>query len=177
MPRYIQGRGPTLVGVGMYGTWFRVTPNEIPGVLSRDDEGVDAVVEDGVRARFDVGKSWHGLHVVLTGSPGWSDHSLADVVLGGVPIGKDHGYGPARLQRPEMVRSLANDLATLGERGFARAIDFQRLEQLDPYPSGTWTSPGDQPVRYKHLKSCYITVRDGYAAAASSGAALLVLIA
>src|SRR5262245_17894050 len=66
-------------------------------VFPQDDYGIHEDV-------LDIGKAWHGIHFLLTGSTWHGDPPLSWVVMGGVPIGPDiFGYGPVRYLLPEQV--------------------------------------------------------------------------
>lgn len=74
-------------------------------------------------------KSWHILHYLFTGHVGPAS-APGDLLLTGQPLGRDAGYGPARLHGPAETRDFCRflemqDLARLQAR-----LDFKEMARL-----------------------------------------------
>src|SRR5262245_45909058 len=77
-----------------------------PGVLDGLDEAavLDLLLDEDA---LDLGKAWHGLHFLLTGTAWEGDGPLAAAILGGEEITGDLGYGAARCLSPRGVAEVA----------------------------------------------------------------------
>jgi hypothetical protein len=91
------------------------------------------------RRRLSLDKAWHGVHFLLTGeaevagSPG----PLGGIVLGGIEIGEDGGYGPARYFTVEAVEQFAAALRDDRPEGdVAARYNPALMTQLGIYPGG-----------------------------------------
>jgi hypothetical protein len=80
-------------------------PSKVDALLHGDLHDDDAEMPD---PELDLGKSWHAIHYLLTGT-GWEigEGAAGAAILGGDEIGEDGGYGPARVLDPESVRATA----------------------------------------------------------------------
>ncbi len=91
----------------------------------------------GQGAKISLEKAWHGVHYLLCGEiePGSAIPSQA--VMGGVEVGEDLGYGPARYFDADEVRAISQALnrATLEAEMTAR-FDPARMTSLGIYPGG-----------------------------------------
>ena len=63
-----------------------------------------------VRYTLDLGKMWHGLHYLLTGTALGGEPPLDQAILGGIELGEDMGYGPPRYLTPDEVREVTEAL-------------------------------------------------------------------
>lgn len=77
-----------------------------------------AGANDRVAHAIDLGKTWDGLHVVLTGKVfGTAERSiLGRSLAGGRPVGADRSYGPACLLAPAEVKKVSKALTKLPRR-------------------------------------------------------------
>jgi hypothetical protein len=80
-----------------------------------------------------LGKSWHTLHYLLTGSAEPVDTCLGKAILGGAEIGPDLGYGPARLLAPEEVGQAAEALARLSKEDLAQRFNLSAMKAANIY--------------------------------------------
>ena len=73
------------------------------------------------------------MHFLFTGH---ADAASApgDTLLTGVPLGRDLGYGPARLHDPADTRAFRDFLATLSVDRLAARMDFAQIVQAGIYP-------------------------------------------
>lgn len=97
---------------------------------------------------FEVGKAWHGIHFLLTGSDWEGAGPLAFVLHGGREIkhdlgyGSPHGFSAAEVQ--EIAQALAGvDLQTLYDK--ADPAEFTRLEI---YPTIYNSEPKEECIGY-----------------------------
>ena len=106
----------------------------------------------GQGAKISLDKAWHGVHYLLCGEiePGSALPSQA--VMGGVEVGEDLGYGPARYFEADEVRAIAQALsgASLEAEMIAR-FDPAKMTSLGIYPGG-WKA-GDVDWLMKEFRS------------------------
>ena len=88
-------------------------------------------------SKISLDKAWHGVHYLLCGDvePGSAIPSQA--VMGGVEVGEDLGYGPARYFEAGEVNQIAHALsaASLETEMIAR-FDPAQMTSLGIYPGG-----------------------------------------
>lgn len=89
-----------------------------------------------------VGKAWHGMHFVLTGTPWETDPPLGLAVLGGEECGSDTGYGPPRYLGVAQVREVAAALGGLSVEDAVGRYTPADLDGAEIYPQ-YWTD-GDR---------------------------------
>jgi len=88
-------------------------------------------------AKISLDKAWHGVHYLLCGDvePGSAIPSHA--VLGGVEVGEDLGYGPARYFEAGKVDQIAQALSTASlEAEMIARFDPAKMTSLEIYPGG-----------------------------------------
>lgn len=131
--------------MGMIGNFYLVDDELIRSLLA-DPSAVHAVVEAAEEGdeddRFeDIGKSWHCLHYLLTGTVGGGDPPLDFIVSGGVEVGdEDVGYGRARAFSSSNVAAIAEALRPIGHAELVRRFDARRMDELEIYPhAGRWS--------------------------------------
>ena len=116
-------------------------------------------------------KAWHGLHFLLCGAAEPAPGPLGQAVLGGTEIGEDLGYGPARYFTAAQTSEIAQALQAPGLEAVLRArFNPAGMTSLGLYPGG-WDVNG-----VDWLIEAFHTVRDFYAAAATSGQAVVTVI-
>ena len=95
--------------------------------------GVRLPGENPGKEGLSLEKSWHSLHYLLTGKAEEAPPPLGNAILGGMPIGDQMGYGPARFLTPEQVRevSLALNAVTMDDL-FAR-FDIELMSEANIY--------------------------------------------
>ncbi len=119
-----------------------------------------------------IAKAWHGIHFMLCGSTASGAPPLGDAVLGGVEIGLDRGYGPARYLDPDTVKAIASALAALGLDEFERRYDAVALEASGVYPGG-WA---DEVESKRWLCDAYSQLRSFYLSAAEKALGVLIYL-
>ena len=111
----------------------------------------------GQGAKISLEKAWHGVHYLLCGEiePGSAIPSQA--VMGGVEVGEDLGYGPARYFDANEVRAISQALngATL-EAEMTSRFDPAKMTTLGIYPGG-WKAGDDKWLmeEFRRLRKFY----------------------
>jgi hypothetical protein len=123
---------------------------------------------------LDIDKSWQGIHFLLTGEPYGGEEPYSLPVLGGVEIGEDLSYGPARYLEPLGVQTAAAALAKVSIADLRNRYIPAKLEAAEVYPTGIWESEGDGAFEY--LAPWYEALQKFYALAAARGDAMLLAI-
>ena len=116
----------------------------------------------GDLARLD--QAWHGLHFVLTGSTDSTDGELGQAVLGGVEVGDDLGYGPARVHDPSAVTRIAHALTALSPNDVRERYNPAAMDAAQIYP-GSW----HQPENLEWILEKVELLREFYRAVAARG--------
>ena len=116
----------------------------------------------GELARLD--QAWHGLHFVLTGSTESTDGDLGQAVLGGVEVGEDLGFGPARVHDPSAVGRIAHALTALSPNDARGRYNPAAMEAAHIYP-GSW----HQPENLEWILEKFELLRGFYTAVAARG--------
>lgn len=81
-----------------------------------------------------AGNCWQALQWMLERSDG---PALGDAtVQGGMPVGIDLGFGPARLVEPDQVANVAEALRVLPVRRFLSQYDAAQMDRQELYPGG-----------------------------------------
>jgi hypothetical protein len=89
---------------------LRETPDAMDDFLSHHhgDHDGHGSADDG-----EIGQSWHYFHFALSDEVDPEASVLSKAVLGGVEVGKDMGYGRARILMPEDVSTIAAALSKM----------------------------------------------------------------
>ena len=118
-----------------------------------------------------IDKAWHGLHYLLCGAPEPTPGPLGQAVFGGIEIGEDQGYGPARYFTPAQVVEIASALQLPSlEHELNGRFDAMAMTQMGIYP-GVWESDDRD-----WLIAAFHTVHDFYAAASQAEQAVVTVI-
>ena len=132
--------------MSMIGNFIALSPEKLSALIS-DPSGLAELFypeneEDTPSNYLDIEKAWHGIHFLLTGEAWGGDGPLAQAVLGGIEIGEDMGYGPARYLTPEEVRAVARSLAAISTEQLKKRYSSDALEAAEIYPTGIWEAEG-----------------------------------
>lgn len=140
------------------------------GALLYGDLDDDAEMPD---PELDLGKNWHALHYLLTGTAWEIGDSAADAaILGGDEIGEDGGYGPARVIAPEPVRAIAAGLDAMDVETLRARFDPDAMAAAQIYPRG-WAG---EAAEFHGLAIHFAELRRFYQAAAKNREAVLLAI-
>ena len=158
----------------MIGNFKQITPAQLEHI-KRDPSQIESIlypqggeVRDG---SLDIDKAWQGIHFLLTGNPLAGQPPLSKAILGGVEIGGDVGYGPARYVTPDEVRDVAKALTGILKDELRRRFNPAALKKADIYPP-IW----DQADSIGYLLEYYDKLVAFYQDAAQKGRAVLVYI-
>jgi len=124
--------------------------------------------------RLDLGKSWHLLHYLLTGSADSAPPPLGNAILGGTPIGPDLGYGPARFLTPRQVAEVAEALAAIEPAELTQRFDPVAIERADIYTYGAIVR--SEAFEEEHYLQRFGTLVNYYVDAARNGNGMLLYI-
>ena len=162
--------------MGMVACFAPVTESQLEA-LQRDPDSVQDFLypdENGLEelaGGFDVDKSWHGLHYLLTGTADEGEGPRSLAIFGGEEFGPEIGIGPARFLTPAQVREVSLALADFTEAELRANFDPQAMEALRIYPTGIWVRDGEEGLDY--LLQYFGGLAKFYADAASRGDAVL----
>jgi hypothetical protein len=116
------------------------------------------------------GQDWHVMHFLLTGKARGASGPLANVILGGVPIGDDVGDGQTYYLTPEEVKATASALERISPAVLARRFNADALVSEEIYPVACWQDCREMP---DYLIEAYEGLRNYYREAAANGDAML----
>jgi hypothetical protein len=105
--------------------------------LERDPDVAALWFADG--DPLDLGRAWHGLHLLLNGSAWGGSPPLLDAVLGGTPIGDPTSYEPIRFVSPEAVEAVAEALPPVED--LVPRFTHKAMRQAEVYPDEAWSEP------------------------------------
>lgn len=105
--------------------------------LERDPDVAAQWFADG--EPLDLGRAWHGLHVLLNGSAWGGSPPLFDAVLGGVPLGDPTSYEPIRFVSPEQVEAVAEALPPAED--LVPRFTHKAMRLAEAYPDSAWDEP------------------------------------
>jgi hypothetical protein len=145
-------------------------PSTVGTLLFGDLDDEDAEMPE---PELDIGKSWHGIHYLITGTA-WEirDGAAGAAIFGGEEIGEDGGYGPARLLRQEAVQQIGDALDALDVEELRARFDPQAMAAADIYPN-VWDDPDEFDG---YLAPHFAALRRFYRAAAANGQAVLLAL-
>jgi hypothetical protein len=109
-------------------------------------------------AEISVDKAWHGIHYLLCGAVEPGATLASQAVMGGVEVGEDLGYGPARYFDVDKVKAIAQELsrANLEAEMIAR-FDPAAMERVGIYPSGFQANDRDWLMdEFRRLRQFYV---------------------
>ena len=151
--------------------WRRVTEDELDRVELDPDAAALLVADSAAEELFDVDRAWHGVHVLLNGSPWGGSGAAFDAVLGGQPMGDPSTYEPVRVLLPAAVAAVATLLTETPAEQLRRRFTHRAFRQAEVYPDDAWDAP-DALTAF--LEPAYDALRGFYVAAAAAGDGVLV---
>ena len=119
----------------------------------------------------DLGRAWHGLHVLLNGSAWGGSPPLYDAVLGGAALGDPSTYEPIRYVSPADVKAVAAALPSVQE--LTPRFTHKAMKLAEAYPDDAWGSP---TVLTDLLLPSYALLVSLFTDAARAGAAVLITL-
>ena len=164
--------------MSMTAAFVAISPEELEALLAEPEQVSELFFErlesQEQTQALDIDKSWNGIHFLLTGEPYGGEPPNSLPILGGVEIGPELGYGPARYLQPAQVAQASQLLASTPVEVLRSRYQPKALEEADIYPSGIWQEEGEQAFEY--LAHWYELLRGFYAQASSRGAAMLLAV-
>ena len=160
--------------MSMIGNFLQVTPDQLQALIADPTKVADALFPECVNCgALDVDKTWQAIHFLLTGDPWGGESPVADAVLGGgIEIGDDVGYGPARYLTAAEVAATANALRLITKNELALRFDPATLSENEIYPE-IWDE-GNEAMDY--VLVYFDQLRTYYLDAAAKGNAMLKYI-
>jgi hypothetical protein len=145
-------------------------PTTVRALLYGDLDDDDAEMPE---PELDLGKSWHAIHYLLTGTA-WEigDSAAGAAILGGDEIGEDGGYGPARVLGAESVRAIAAGLEAMDVETLRARFDPNAMAAAQIYPNIWDRGAAD----FNGLAAHFAELHLFYSAAAENGEAVLLAI-
>lgn len=120
-------------------------------------------------AGLSLEKSWHSLHYLLTGTARETDSLVGKAILGGIEMGPDVGYGPARYLDATEVEKVANSLKAVSEDDLALRFDLKAMKTANIYACCDEDELG-------LAQGYFVQLCDYYEKAAARGDAMLLYI-
>ncbi|MGD9683201.1 MAG: YfbM family protein [Candidatus Obscuribacterales bacterium] len=126
--------------------YMRLANQEELDKLLRDPEIIEDWLddEDYQEEELEMGKLWHGVHFLLTGSPWEGEEPACYLLHGGETIGDiDVGYGPARAINPQQVKAFHEFLKKINRKEIEKRFDQDAFAKNEIYPS-IWKNGSDR---------------------------------
>lgn len=144
---------------------------------SPEIEPAPFTIADGEGENFDVDKSWHGIHFVLTGSPNEGKTPLDFLLGGGRYVGdEDTGYGPARVFTSTETRRIAEAAGAISDQELEARFDPARMKAAKIYLGEFWGRGTQDPGTLEYLMTNVATLRDVLARAVAKGQGLMITL-
>jgi hypothetical protein len=164
--------------MGMIVTFRRLSDGDLSRLREEPELVAEYLEEEelegfGPFADLDIDKAWHAIHFLLTGSAWAGDPPLNFIVIGGVEMGEDLGYGPARGLTSGEVRALAVALEALPPDALLQRFDPATLTSAEIYPQ-IWDRPPEEDDTQKYVSDYYDQLRAFVLGAAIEGEALII---
>ena len=161
--------------MSMIGNLIALRPETLKSLVD-DPESIESFLypDDGdsePENHIDLDKSWHAIHFTLNGKAWDGEGPLSHVILGGIEIGEDIGYGPARYLTPDQVQVAASALSVVTPEVFRSQFSPSALTAAEIYPE-IWQD-GDG---LEYVQDYYSDLRDFYLAAGERGDAVLIYL-
>lgn len=137
--------------------------------LERDPDVAGRWFADG--DPVDLGRAWHGLHVLLNGSAWGGTPPLYDAILGGTPLGDPTTYEPIRYVDPSGVQAVVEALPEVGE--LVPRFTHRALKQAEAYPDDAWEQAD---VLTELLLPAYAQLVTLFTEAAAAGDSVLITL-
>ena len=137
------------------------TPEELNTLVNEPDMVEEWLFDtEETPADAELGKSWHGIHFLLTGSEYEGEKPYCYLLSESQEIGEDLGYGPARILTSEQANEFSACLENIDEADFKSRYDRhkQDMDKKDIYPGG-WQS-GNDSENFDFLFSNLTTLKE-----------------
>jgi hypothetical protein len=163
--------------MSMNGHLCRVTPQKQRELIESGGASTLLLVGGEGRVPLELGKDWHMLHFLLTGSAWGGEPPLASAILGGEEFGAELGYGRARYLPPEAVDTVARALEAVSQVELRQRFDPVLLARAEVYPLlGAELSRGELEDGFVSVFSLFDDLCDYYADAAEAREGMLLAL-
>ena len=104
---------------------------------AQEKAGGQPISDDDIGERLCIDKAWDGLDYLLCSAMDTGRRPLDLAILGGMEIGKDLGYGPARFLNTAEVRAVSAALSKVTHHTLRYHYDAADMNEAEVYP-GRW---------------------------------------
>jgi Domain of unknown function (DUF1877) len=160
--------------MSMIGNFVAISQEQLNHLIAYPDSIVDLIyADDGDPPNhIDIDKTWDGLHYLVTCRCWFIKTPWSNVILGGIPIGPEIGYGQARYLLPKQVQQIAKALTGLSREELAKRYDPKAMNAAKVYPE-LW---GQGDVDLDYLLDNFDDLVLHYSSAAKNNHAMLLYI-
>jgi hypothetical protein len=124
----------------------------------------------------DLGKAWHGIHFLVTGTADDGEPPLNFLVAGGTYVGhEDVGYGPARVFSAAESREIAAKLGGIDDDELRRRFAPEAMMAAKIYPE-IWDRDPEDDDTLGYLMENVGTLREALATVTGNGHGLMVFL-
>ena len=155
---------------GILGFLLKLTPITISEVVPASEREAVPEREPSPDRSIEIGKAWHGLHFLFTGTSDGGEEPACYLSSGGEPL-DDDGY--ARALRPNQTKRFGDFLGRFTPEHLTRRYDPERMDKLRIYPEG-WMTRTENPHTTEWLLESFADVRTFVTKAANAGDGLIV---
>lgn len=142
--------------------YFVAVPQAELNALRQDPEDASTFLyETHADDALDVGKAWHGIHFLLTGTVGGGSGPLDTVVYGRTPLDEEMQYGTVMATDAADVPAIAAALAAVPDEALRQRFDPSGMDDI--YPN-CWDEPDALDWLMEHLQALKAFYRDAAAA-------------
>lgn len=162
--------------MSMIGNFLAIRSDQLTALIAEPDLVASFLYPEGGEEQanhLEIDKAWHAIHYMLNCSSWEGKGSLSMVILGGVEIGDDAGYGPARYLTPSQVKAIAEELAAVNPQAFSASYNPAALDAAEVYPQ-IWERDGADGLEY--VLHYFIQLSSFYQSAAERGDAALIYL-
>lgn len=135
--------------MSMICNFLAVTEAELKSYLDNSDLLMDRIndIDPDNPNWMDIDKAWQAIHYILTNDPWEGNPPESLVILDGIEIGDDMGYGPGNYITPSQVKTSAELLKKLDVLKIKSEYDPDTYEELGIYPS-IWQEEKMEALEY-----------------------------
>jgi len=150
--------------MSMMREFVSLSPEELQGLLDDPEDWLTSLEDIEEERRLELGKAWHGLHYLLTGTA-WDANTVAgQAILGGQQFGEDLGYGPGAYHMPDQVSEIAKELSKVSQASLIARYVPAEMDSVGVYPN-KWVRDGDEGrdwliQSFRHLVTFYASASE-----------------
>lgn len=159
----------------MIGNFKQISPSQLEELMNGSSVVKDMIYRDtdeSLNNHLVIDKTWHGIHFLLTGKVWRKGGILGNAIMGGVEIGDDLGYGPARYLRPHEVKETSDALELVKECDLKSKFNPDEIMKKKVYP---FSSRCDE-VDLEYILPYFRELKSFYKNCAKNGNVMLIYI-